>query len=62
MKTHTERHFDDIRYGFDTHESECNDCDDGNSGPAEFLHQGKREGKQIEGDTLLEMNAICSAG
>lgn len=62
MEPHTERHFDDIRYAFDAHESECDHGHDRNCSPAEFLHQGKWEGEQIEGNTLLEMNAICSRG
>ena len=62
MRTHTEGHFDDIRYAFNAHESECNDGHDRHCGPAELLHQGKRQGKQVEGNTLLEMNTVCSAG
>jgi len=29
--------------------------------PAEFLDQDKWQGKQVQGDTLLEVNTICSA-
>lgn len=60
--THTERHFDDIRYAFDAHESERNNGDDRNCSPAKVLHQSEWQGKQIKSNALLEMNTICSAG
>lgn len=61
LEIHTEWHFDDICDAFDAHQGERNHRHDGNSGPTEFPYQDKREGKQIQGDALLEMNAIYSA-
>lgn len=60
-KMHTKRHLNYICNAFNTHEGERNNCHNRDRRPAELLDQNKWQGKQIQGNTLLEMNAICVA-
>jgi hypothetical protein len=51
-------HFDLFGDSFNTHESESDDRDDRNNCPSHLVDEGQRQGEQIQGDTLLQVNTI----
>ena len=56
----TEGHLNLVCYALDTHECERDHSDHGYHRPAQLLDEGERQGKQVQRDALLQVDAICA--
>lgn len=54
----TERHLNLISNSLNAHQSERNSSDSWNHAPSEILDKSEREGEEVEGNTLFEVDAV----